>query len=215
MVAELRRALPDVAVEPMRRRHLRAVMAIEQAVYPRSWSPALFAAELAGGPGRCYRVALAPGPPLGGMLPRRQVVGYAGLLLLQGGEAHVTTVAVHPAEHRRKVATRLLVSLLRHAREGGAEAVTLEVRLGNRGAQRLYASFGFAPVGVRPRYYPETREDALIMWVHELQGPAFGALLDEQAARVDEPGGASGAPDLHVPWVRGRVGLDGRVGDGG
>lgn len=214
MVAQLRRALSDVTVEPMRRRHLRAVMAIEQAVYPRAWSPALFAAELAGGPERWYRVALAPQSRLGGMVPRRQVVGYAGVLS-HGGEAHVTTVAVHPAQHRRKVATRLLVSLLRHARDAGAQAATLEVRVGNRGAQRLYTSFGFAPVGVRPRYYPETREDALIMWVHELQGPAFARLLDEQAARIGEPGGASGAPDLHVPWVRGRVGLDGRVGDGG
>ncbi|CAN5204257.1 hypothetical protein BH20ACT9_BH20ACT9_22720 [soil metagenome] len=214
MVAQLRRALSDVAVEPMRRRHLHGVMAIEEAVYPRAWSPALFAAELAGGPQRWYRVALAPGSRLGGMVARRQVVGYAGLVL-QGREAHVTTVAVHPAQHRRKVATRLLVSLLRHARDTDAAAATLEVRVGNRGAQRLYATFGFAPVGVRPRYYPETGEDALIMWVHELQGPAFGRLLDAQAARIDEPGGASGAPDLHVPWVRGRVGLDGRVGEKG
>ncbi|MBW3602127.1 MAG: ribosomal protein S18-alanine N-acetyltransferase [Actinobacteria bacterium] len=214
MVAQLRRALPDVTVEPMRRRHLRAVMAIEQAVYPRAWSPALFGAELAGGRERWYRVALAPGSRLGGWMPRRQVVGYAGLLV-QGGEAHVTTVAVHPAQHRRKVATRLVVALLRHAREEGAQAAALEVRTGNRGAQRLYASFGFAPVGVRPRYYAETGEDALIMWVHELQGPAFGRLLDEQAARIHEPGGASGAPDLHVPWVRGRVGLDGAPGSEG
>jgi [ribosomal protein S18]-alanine N-acetyltransferase len=198
VLTPVRPALGDVEVTPMRRRHLRGVLAIERQVYPRPWSPGLFASELSQRDTRRYLVALSG----------RRVVGYAGVMVA-AGEAHVTTVAVHPQEHRRKVATRLMLALMEASRELGAEAATLEVRVGNKGAQRLYQGFGFAPVGIRPGYYAETGEDALIMWAHDLQGDAFGERLEFQRARLDAPGGASGAPDLPVPWVRGRVGLDG------
>lgn len=219
MIAQLhRRALTDVTVVPMRRRHLRSVLAIEREVYPRPWSPALFAAELERGESRRYFVALTR-RGLAGRLPLgRDVVGYTGLILQPGGsaegtgtagtEAHVTTVAVHPHHHRRKVASRLLHALLTEARRVGAQAATLEVRVANRGAQRLYAAFGFVGVGVRPGYYAETGEDALIMWLHGLQSGEMAETLALQAARQSDPGGASGAPDLHVPWVKGRRGLE-------
>jgi len=214
VLAPLRPALDDVEVVPMRRRHVRQVLAIERVVYPRPWSPQLFASELTQGSSRRYLVALAPnadrrqGSPAFAVpgLSRRQVVGYAGVMV-GAGEAHVTTVAVHPEHHRRKVATRLFLGLMDGAIELGAEAATLEVRVANRGAQRLYAAFGFAPVGVRPGYYAETGEDAIIMWAHELRSPEYAAVLDRQRARLRDPGGSSGAPDLPVPWVVGRVGL--------
>lgn len=218
MIAQLgRNALTGVAVLPMRRRHLRAVLAIEREVYPRPWSPPLFAAELERHDSRRYFVAMAP--RLGGRVSFvRDVVGYTGLILQPGSgdygsgsdrpEAHVTTVAVHPHHHRRKIATRLLHTLLTEARALGVEAATLEVRVANRGAQRLYTAFGFASVGVRPGYYAETNEDAMIMWLHDLQSYEAAERLAQQAARLSEPGGASGAPDLHVPWVKGRRGLE-------
>lgn len=213
MVAEPRvrprQPLADAAIEPMRQRHLRGVLAIERRVYPQPWTAGLFADELRRRDTRRYLVALAPDPDarlLPNRLRRREVVGYAGLLV-QAEQAHITTVAVHPRHHRRKIATRLLVALLTEARAMGATSATLEVRAANRGAQRLYSSFGFVPVGVRPGYYRETQEDAVIMWAHELQAPVFAERLAAQAARLGLPGGASGAPDLHVPWVQGRVGL--------
>lgn len=199
-----RPALERVAVVPMGHRHLPAVLAIERSVYPRPWSPALFASEIAR-PGRRYVVGLAPG---GRWLALRRLVGYAGIAV-DGRRGHVTTVAVHPAHHRRKVASRLLVALLRAAVASGADSVILEVRADNRGAQRLYTGFGFAPVGIRPGYYAETGEDALVMYADDLQGADFAGRLDAQQARLDEPGGSSGAPDIAVPWVRGRVGLGG------
>lgn len=202
-----RPALAAVTVDPMRRRHLRGVLAIEHLVYPRPWTPALFLSEMAQPDSRRYLVALAPARGRAPSL-RRTVVGYAGVMVMVG-EAHITTVAVHPHHHRRKIASRLLVRLLREARGLGADAATLEVRVANRGAQRLYNGFGFAPVGVRPNYYSETGEDALIMWAHELQSDEFDARIAEQEARLDQPGGDSGAPDEPVPWVRERIGLDG------
>ena len=70
-----------------------------------------------------------------------------------------------------------MLYLIDAALAGGAKHLTLEVRTSNRSAQELYRSFGLAPVGVRKSYYGD--EDALIMWVHEIDQPEFGARLEE------------------------------------
>jgi [ribosomal protein S18]-alanine N-acetyltransferase len=205
MVAQLSRSALGVTVAPMRHGDIGAVVDIERRCYPTPWKASLFAHELSQ-PGRCYLVALGPRPR--SWWRRRRVVGYAGFLM-QAGEAHITTVAVEPGQHRRKVATHLLVELLTQARAMGAVAATLEVRSANEGAQRLYERFGFRTVGMRPRYYAETHEDAVIMSTDDLRSSDTVRLLDEQRGRLGAPGGASGDADLHVPWVQGRRGLDG------
>ena len=151
----------------MRRRHLRGVMAIERQVYPRPWSPNLFVAEMSESTNRCYLVARID----------RAVVGYAGMICY-GDEAHVTNVAVDPLHQRHKIATRLFHDLMLGAIEMGAEAVSLEVRVSNWGAQRLYSRYGFRPVGVRKNYYQEVNEDALVMWADDVDQPEYAALLD-------------------------------------
>jgi ribosomal-protein-alanine N-acetyltransferase len=146
----------------MRRRHLRGVMAIERQVYPRPWSPNLFLAEMAESRNRSYLVARID----------REVVGYGGLICY-GEEAHITNVAVDPLHQRQKIASRLLHDLILAGIDLGAEAVSLEVRVTNWGAQRLYGRFGFHPVGVRKNYYQEIGEDALIMWLDGVREPEF------------------------------------------
>src|ERR671919_148593 len=162
---------PEIEITRMRRRHLRGVMAIERQVYPRPWSPNLFLAEMAEQSNRVYLVARL----------QREVVGYGGMISY-GDEAHVTNLAVDPEQHRRKIGTRLLYELVQAARSLGARAVSLEVRVSNWGAQRLYARFGFRPVGVRKNYYQETNEDALVMWTDDIQTPEYG----ERLARIRE-----------------------------
>ena len=71
-------------------------------------------------------------------------------------------VAVDPDRRRRGIGTALIVALLE--RVGPEAQVTLEVRRSNGGAQRLYERFGFRSAGVRPRYYADNGEDAVIMW---------------------------------------------------
>jgi ribosomal-protein-alanine N-acetyltransferase len=100
-------------------------------------------------------------------------------VICYGEEAHITNIAVDPTHHRRKVGTRLLHDLVLAAVDLGAEAVSLEVRVTNWGAQRLYGRFGFRPVGVRKNYYQEIGEDALIMWVDGIRSPEFGYQLAE------------------------------------
>ena len=159
----------------MKRRHLRGVMAIERQVYPRPWSPNLFLSEMAEARNRCYLTARMD----------REVVGYGGLICY-GEEAHVTNVAVDPEHHRHKIGSRLLHDLLQNAIAMGAQAISLEVRVSNYGAQRLYGKFGFRPVGVRKNYYQEINEDALIMWVDGIRGPEYQGRLRGLMEQVPE-----------------------------
>ncbi len=163
----------EVHVVPMRRRHLRAVLRIEGEVYPTPWSHGLFVSELALRSTRAYVVARVG----------REVIGYAGLMM-SVNDGHITTIAVDPERQRQGVATRLLLALAREAVARGATALTLEVRLSHRGAQRLYQRFGFTAVGVRKGYYGDTGEDALIMWAHDIDQPDYTALLARLEAGV-------------------------------
>lgn len=173
-MVQVERSTPVIA--PMRRRHLRGVVAIEQAANPRPWSARLFAGELRMPTSRIYRVALHD----------HEVIGYAGLMVTLD-EGHVTNVAVHADHRRSQVASRLLLVLLREAAARGVLAVTLEVRMSNQAAQELYRRFGFAPGGVRPNYYAESGEDALIMWAHDIDRPAYAERLADIEAGLSSP----------------------------
>jgi ribosomal-protein-alanine N-acetyltransferase len=154
-----------VVIRPMTPNDLEACLRIERATYPTPWTEGIFRDELAA-EGRTYLVAADAG----------NVVGYGGLMVV-APEAHVTTVTVDPERRGGRVGTRLMLRLARAAREAGAHSLTLEVRVSNRHAQALYQRFGMAPVGVRKRYYQD--EDALIMWVHDLDRPEYQRRLDE------------------------------------
>lgn len=156
------RAETRICIAPMRRRHLRSVLAIETAVNPKPWSMNLFIGELAKPESRSYVVARSGAV----------VVGHAGVLFIED-EGHVTTISVDPAWQRRQIATRLLLAQLSRSRDHGATAMTLEVRVANRGAQELYRQFGFAPAGIRKGYYADSGEDALIMWLHDIGSDAM------------------------------------------
>lgn len=162
-----------VYLVPLRRRHLRSVLKIESQVYPRPWSLTLFMSELNLRSSRYY-VAARVGSRL---------VGYGGIMY-SGDEAHVTNIAVDPAWHRRHVGSRLLVNLARAAVRAGARHLTLEVRVSNAPAQAMYAKFGFRTEGVRKNYYTESNEDALIMWVHEIDTPEYQSLLSGIEAAI-------------------------------
>lgn len=154
-----------VLIRPLVKEDLPSILRIEQATYPTPWTEGIFRDELAA-TGRVYLVAEANG----------EVVGYSGLMLVLP-EAHVTSVTVDPQRRGFRIGTRLMLRICQEALDAGANSLTLEVRVSNRSAQALYHRFGMAPVGVRKRYYKD--EDALVMWVHDIDSPGYRERLDE------------------------------------
>ena len=91
------------------------------------------------------------------------VIGFGGMWLIMD-EIHITNVAVAP-EHRGQGYSKTLINdMIKYAKEKGFQHMTLEVRVSNSVAIALYEKFGFESVGVRPKYYVDTGEDALVMW---------------------------------------------------
>ena len=156
-----------LVIEPMRRRHIRSILDIENAVYPKPWTANVFASEIdqVRSGNRCYVVGTLDGG----------VVGYGGMMFVDD-EAHITNIAVDPKRRRAGIARRVLSHLIDTAIERDVRALTLEVRVGNDAAIGLYRDFGFAPAGIRQKYY-ENADDALVMWAHDIQGAEFGERL--------------------------------------
>ena len=126
-----------------------------------------------------------------------QIVGFAGMWLLVD-EAHITTFATRTTWRRQGVGERLLLALLELSAARGATEATLEVRPTNIAARRLYEKYGFKVVGVRPRYYSDNNEDALIMTTDSLDGRPMAErivrLRGELAERPEIRLGADGLP---------------------
>ena len=160
-----------VRLEKLKRRDLRQVLRIETVVFPEPWSPEVFQSELALRKGRLYRAAW----------DGEDMAGYIGFMIVED-EAHMTTIATAPAWQRTGVATTMIVDGVRVLRADGVKHISLEVAANNEPAQTLYRRFGFAPVGVRKGYYPVTGQDALVMWVHDIDTEAYGQRLEELAS---------------------------------
>lgn len=171
---------PDgLLISPMRKRDLKnGVLETERHAYPSPWSPGVFQSEIeqVRTGSRHYLTArrLRAGGGRGRSAGR--IVGHAGLWFT-ADEAHVTNVAVHPDARRSGVATALMLALADEAIRRSCVAWTLEVRVSSTGAHELYRNFGFVPAGVRQRYYDNV-EDAIVMWCHDIQEPAYAARLD-------------------------------------
>jgi [ribosomal protein S18]-alanine N-acetyltransferase len=126
------------------------VVAVERRAYAAAWSMSMFVLELSKPSGVC--LAAVNGPDL-----------YGYLICSRYDEAyHVMNIAVDPDHRRQGIARALLDGLLERA--GHDANYTLEVRVSNAGAIKLYESYGFRGVGMRKRYYADNGEDAIIMW---------------------------------------------------
>lgn len=151
------RPLVAVVIERMTVDDLDAVHSIEREAFSTPWPSHAYLQELERNRMAHYIVARWGG----------EIVGFAGMWLLVD-EAHVTTFATRGTWRRQGIGERLLLALLDLARAHGAREATLEVRPSNTAARRLYEKYGFRNVGVRPRYYSDNHEDALIMTTEPL-----------------------------------------------
>jgi ribosomal-protein-alanine N-acetyltransferase len=182
-------ARPHVAivVDRMTVDDLAAVQEIERESFTTPWPPHAYRSELETNRLAHYIIARHGD----------QIVGFGGIWLMVD-EAHITTFAVRKTWRRQGVGERLLIALLALAEARGAREATLEVRPSNHPARRLYEKYGFALVGVRPRYYSDDNEDALIMTTDQLGGrqmrERLARLRDEVSKRPDIELGADGLP---------------------
>jgi [ribosomal protein S18]-alanine N-acetyltransferase len=148
---ELTEAAGASAIRRLAYSDLPAVISIERRSFPTPWSLAMFVLELSKPSGIC--LAAPEGDEL---------LGY--LVCSRYDQVwHLMNVAVAPEHRRRGVARRLIGRLVEEG--SGRLPFTLEVRVSNRPAITMYERLGFRSAGVRPRYYQDNGEDALIMWL--------------------------------------------------
>lgn len=152
-------AVKNLRFEPISADKIDAIHAIESICQSAPWSKRSFENEITN-PQSVFRVAIESG----------EVVGFAGLWMIVD-EAHIINVAVKPEKRRLGIGKRLIEEILRLAKERGSVCATLEVRKSNVGAVELYKGFGFEEVAVRKGYYPDNKEDAIVMWLYNMGEP--------------------------------------------
>ena len=120
-----------------------------------------------------YEHSLSRGPPLTG---QQYIQGFAGIWLL-ADEAHLMNLAVREKYRQQGIGELLLISMIDLATELNAHIITLEVRVSNTAAQKLYQKYGFTQAGLRRGYYIDNKEDAAIMSTKNIASPPFRAKL--------------------------------------
>jgi ribosomal-protein-alanine N-acetyltransferase len=143
-----------IDVRPLGMDDLDAVEEIERRSMPAPWSPAMFAGEIAKSTSLC----------LGAYESRTaRLLGY--VIVSRYVDAwHVMNLVVAEASRRHGIATHLLEEVFERTKHQARRGFTLEVRVSNDAAQRLYEGLGFRAQGIRRGYYTDNREDAVIMW---------------------------------------------------
>ena len=132
-------------------RNLEALEELEQCCFSLPWTREMLESQLPDGQ-HVFFVAEEDG----------KILGYVGMMFVLD-EGSIANVAVDPAARRRGIGRALIAELIWRAQALALSFVTLEVREHNEPAIRLYAGFGFEPVGLRKQYYDAPKENALLM----------------------------------------------------
>ncbi len=140
----------DFQIVPLDSTHIEAVACLERLCFESPWTE------------NNLRLLLRDNAIAFVCLIDGRVCGYCGALSVLD-EADITSIAVHPAYRRHKIASALLSSLIKSANERAVVSLTLEVREGNVGACALYQKYNFVAVGRIKNYYKNPVEDAIIM----------------------------------------------------
>jgi len=140
-------------IRKMTTEDLLAVVEVENICFTTPWSEDSFRNELTTNMLAVYYVAEVD----------QRVVGYAGMWHVMD-ELHITNVAVHPEFRGKKIGNQLLEALIGFSSSGPYTGMTLEVRVSNDVAIKLYTKYGFEKLGIRKGYYQDNKEDAIVMW---------------------------------------------------
>ena len=163
----------NLTIRKMTVEDVQAVVDLDQKSFSLSWPERSFRFELTDNPAsRCW-VADVDG----------SLVGMIVVWLIVD-EAHVATLATHPAYRRQGIGRRLLAHALLHMIPDGARRSFLEVRESNLAAQEMYRKFGYEVTGRRRRYYRDNDEDAILMNLDSLDAKRL--ILDEEHSTMDK-----------------------------
>jgi len=155
---------------------IKQVMRVELACFVDPWSENSLLTE-ANNPSAYYSVCL-----LGD-----ELIGFSGMWIIMD-ECHITNIGVLPEHRRKRYGERLLIAILREAIARGSTRATLECRYSNFAAQRLYEKYGFTSVALRRGYYRDNNEDAVVMWVNDINLREYQQRLGELEAALDGAG---------------------------
>jgi ribosomal-protein-alanine N-acetyltransferase len=160
-------------VRPMCNDDVSQVTEIDQEAFPTMWPPANYRREL-GTRLAHYIVAREVSTARGGEANSegQYIVGFAGFWMM-ANEAHITNIAVRKSYHRRGIGELLLIAMIDLALELGAHLITLEVRASNIAAQGLYRKYGLNQLHIRPGYYTDNKENALVLANEDITSAAF------------------------------------------
>ncbi|MBF2064278.1 MAG: ribosomal protein S18-alanine N-acetyltransferase [Calothrix sp. C42_A2020_038] len=159
----------NLEIQSLTHKHLSALVELDQACFGGLWTLEAYQREI-DSPNSVLLGSISP--------PCHNELLGMGCFWSILEEAHITILAVHPLYQNQGLGQALLFSLLKKAFESGLERATLEVRVSNVSAISLYQKFGFKTAGKRRRYYKDNDEDALVLWLSDIQQPKFADYLD-------------------------------------
>lgn len=142
---------------PMKEEDIRQVLKIENLSFLDPWTQRMYLAEIRERKDSYFIVAKL----------EDRIIGYGGFWLVVD-EAHLVNIAVHPDFRRQGIGAQIMQYMLNLAKQLGAKRATLEMRESNLIAQNFYSKFGFIACALRKKYYPDTQENAVIMWLNPM-----------------------------------------------
>lgn len=160
----------------MHKKDIESVLKIEEQAYgEHHWSKDSFYGELSNNLAHYYSAFDSKG----------NLLGYAGSWRVID-EAHITTIAISPEFKRKKIGEALLNQILKDCYENEIKYITLEVRVSNEPAIKLYEKYGFKSLGTRKGYYQNNNEDALIMWTENIFWDKFKLLYSKNVEKLKD-----------------------------
>jgi len=177
------------ALELMREADIATVQEIEREIFSTPWPRNAYYRELASRSSAHYVVLRQEGTverPTGFHSAELDpsIIGYGGMWRMYD-EAHVTTIGVRRDVQHHGHGRILFAGLVQAAYDMGAKWVTLEVRVSNENAMRMYEAFGFKVIGRRKGYYTDNGEDAIVMWSDSIHSPRFRRAYESNLERIE------------------------------
>ena len=168
--------MPKFKIEKMCLAHLDDVMEIEEKCYgEHHWSRDSFVNEIDNSISDYFCAINEEG----------KCIGYLGMWKIID-EAHITNFAVHPLFQKQGAGHFLIVTSIGKCYVDKIKYITLEVRVSNEKAQRIYEKFGFKSLGKRKHYYQDNGEDAIIMWTENIFNEKYKKQFNENKDFVKE-----------------------------